>query len=283
MSASIIEKRIAFYGAGSIAEALVRGLLAKQKAWPGNLSLLNRGGKSERLQNLRTTYGVRVSGNPESKQRFVQEADLIVLAVKPVDCETALLELKPLLNENQMIVSVVAGLTIETIEGILEMSMPVVRTMPNTSSTIGFGATGIAFSERVTDHQQQTALEMFESIGTVTVVEESLLNVVTGVSGSGPAYVYFLMEQLTAAGVQGGMDEETARTLTVQTFLGAAQMVQLTGEDPADLRRKVTSPNGTTQAALDVLAEYRFAEGFNRAVLRASERAAEMGATIGRK
>ncbi|MFD2612082.1 pyrroline-5-carboxylate reductase [Paenibacillus gansuensis] len=281
MSVSLIEQRICFYGAGSIAQALVRGLLAKQKTLPGNLSLLNRSG-SDRLQNLRNVYGVRVTGTAESKQRYVSEADIIVLAVKPADCETALAEIRPYIREDQMLISVVAGLAIETIESILELKLPIVRTMPNTSSTIGFGATGVSFSSSVTGPQRETALEMFESIGTVTVVEERLQNLVTGVSGSGPAYVYYLMEQLTAAAMEGGMDAETARELTVQTFLGAAQMVQITGEDPAELRRKVTSPNGTTQAALEVLAEYRFAEGFNRAVLRASERAAEMGAMIGR-
>jgi len=125
-------------------------------------------------------------------------------------------------------------------------------------------------------------LEMFRSIGEVNIVGEELLDIVTGVSGSGPAYVYYLMEAMIRGGVEGGLTPETARQLTVQTVLGAAQMVKMTGEDPQMLRQKVTSPNGTTQAALETLDKSRVQEALVKAVLRAAERARELGDEIAR-
>jgi pyrroline-5-carboxylate reductase len=156
----------------------------------------------------------------------------------------------------------------------------IARTMPNTSSTIGLGATGISFSPAVTEAQRELALAMFRAVGTVAVVNEPLLEAVNGVSGSGPAYVYYLMEAMIAAGVDLGLTEEASRELTVQTVRGAAEMVRLTGEQPAELRRKVASPGGTTQAAIETLERYSFQEGMNAAIRRCAERAREMGEAI---
>jgi pyrroline-5-carboxylate reductase len=265
-----------------MAEALVRGLLTTKEAQPQHLSLLNRS-NTERLHLLRKQYGVEVPEQTGDRKRLLAEADFIVLAMKPIDSEAALVELKALLKPHQTLISVVAGLAIETIDSILEMQIPIVRTMPNTSSTIGLGATGMAFSTAVTKEQQELALSIFRSVGIVEVVEEHMLNMVTALSGSGPAYVYYLMEAMLKAGVEGGLSQETAHELTLQTFLGAAQMVRETGEDPAELRRKVTSPGGTTQAAIEVMDRYNFRDGMEKALFRASERAQEMGAMIGRK
>lgn len=152
--------------------------------------------------------------------------------------------------------------------------------MPNTSSTIGLGATGISFSESVNDEQRNLALTMFNAVGLSAVVEEPLIEAVNGVSGSGPAYVYYLMEAMIDAGVQLGLSPEAAKDLTVQTVRGAAEMVFSTGENPGELRRKVTSPNGTTQAAIETLDRFAFQEGLNKAILRCAERAREMGDAI---
>jgi pyrroline-5-carboxylate reductase len=160
--------------------------------------------------------------------------------------------------------------------------MNIVRTMPNTSSTIGLGATGISFSSTVSNGQRLLAETMFQSIGLTAVVEEPLLDAVTGVSGSGPAYVYYLMEAMIEAGLSLGLSEEAARELTVQTVLGAAHMVKATNENPAELRRKVTSPNGTTQAAIETLDAHSFSQAVVRAIGRAAERAGEMGDEIER-
>jgi pyrroline-5-carboxylate reductase len=272
------ELSICFYGAGSMAEAIVRGLISKRIASPAKIMMINRS-NTDRLNELSARYGLRTSNRPDEVDAFFREADVIVLAMKPKDALHALQQAAHRMDR-QLIISVIAGLSIPTIEKAIGAPTPIARTMPNTSSTIGLGATGISFSASVSNQQKQAALTMFEAIGIVSEVEESQLDIVTGVSGSGPAYVYYLMEQMITAGIQGGLSENTASKLAVQTVLGAAEMIRLTGEKPADLRRKVTSPNGTTQAALDRLDSYRFPEAVVQAVLRAAERAGEMGRSI---
>jgi pyrroline-5-carboxylate reductase len=280
MSYTLSDSKITFVGAGSMAEAIVRGLVSVQPDSAANVYVTNRSNTAQ-LEKLHELYGVQYVTDPADKNKVVQNADIVILAFKPKDAVEGLIGLKSYLRKEQLIVSVIAGLSMATIEAILGVSgQPIVRTMPNTSSTIGLGATGLSFSAAVTEEQRQLALEMFETTGIVSVVKESLLDIVTGVSGSGPAYIYYMMEAMIAGGVQGGLSPEEARRLTVQTVLGAAQMVETTGEDPADLRRKVTSPNGTTQAALEKLASYEFETAVSQAVLRAAERASEIGSAL---
>lgn len=271
--------KICFYGAGSMAEAIVRGLLAKRLAPPGHISLLNRANNA-RLQELREAYGVTAANNAASKEQLLREADIIMLCMKPKDASAAIQELRGLLSGQQLIISVIAGLSIPTIEQLLGSPAAIVRTMPNTSSTIGLGATGISFSPAVTASQREQAEAIFASVGITAVVDEPLIDTVTAVSGSGPAYIYYMMEAMIAAGQQLGLAAADARELTVQTVLGAARMVQETGEQPADLRHKVTSPGGTTQAALDILAQRQFQESVLAAMERAKARAGELGKII---
>jgi pyrroline-5-carboxylate reductase len=279
MTSLLNAQKICFFGAGAMAEAIVRGLVEKQIAQPENIYMVNRQDVS-RLQMLEKRYGVQSPANTAEKQAFMQKADIVVFAMKPKDAEEALYSVRHLLAENQLVISLIAGLPIRTIQALLQRDIPVVRTMPNTSSTIGMGATGISFSPSVRPDQEQLALQIFAAVGEVSIVEEYLLDIVTGVSGSGPAYVYYLMEAMIAAGIEGGLSEHTARELTMQTVLGAAQMVKATNEDPSELRKRVTSPNGTTQAALETLDKYQFNEGVFQAVLRAAERARELGTAI---
>ncbi|MNI48582.1 Pyrroline-5-carboxylate reductase [compost metagenome] len=177
-------------------------------------------------------------------------------------------------------ISVIAGMTIRTMQGLLGKSQPVVRTMPNTSSSIGLGATGIAYSKEVDEQSRRTALNIFEAVGLTSVIDEERMEILTGISGSGPAYIYYMMEAMIAAGIRGGLPAEQSRELTVQTVLGAARMVQQTGEEPAALRKKVTSPNGSTQAALEVLEKGDFFETVISAVNRCAERSREMGLAL---
>ncbi|MDF2715746.1 MAG: pyrroline-5-carboxylate reductase [Paenibacillus sp.] len=276
---AMLQEKIAFIGAGSIAESIFRGLIEKGIAVPENIYAANRQ-NDERLQYLRDTYGIQASRHPQELERRVREADIVVLNMKPKDAASGIAEIRHLFRQDQLIVSVIAGISIETLQRFLGGTFPIARTMPNTSSTIGLGATGISFSETVSPQQRRTALTLFEAVGVVAVVEEHKLDIVTGVSGSGPAYIYYIMEAMIAAGVEGGLSEESARELTIQTVLGAAQMVKTTNEAPSELRRKVTSPNGTTQAAIELLEENRVAESVGRAVFRAAERAREMGKQI---
>ncbi|MFD0713639.1 pyrroline-5-carboxylate reductase [Paenibacillus sp. GCM10027626] len=279
MSAS--PQRLCFYGAGSMSEAIVRGLLDRGLTAPEQISMFNRQ-NAARLAELNSSYGVQVSSDAARQLDMLRNADVIFLSMKPKDAAAAIRKLGEIVTSKQLIVSVIAGLSIHTIEQLLGQPAPIARTMPNTSSTIGLGATGISFSAAVTQKQQQAVQAMFQAIGLTAVVEERQLDAVTGVSGSGPAYIYYIMEALIQGGIQLGLSAEDARALTVQTVLGAAHMVQQTGEAPELLRQKVTSPNGTTEAALKVLAEQQVAPAVIQAVATAAERAAQLGAEIER-
>jgi len=278
-SVPLIKEKIVFYGAGSMAEAIVRGMIARSVVASNNIIVLNRS-SNERLAELRARYGVLASNDPQQKAEYLQSTPVIVLAMKPKDAAEALRSLGPSLSPDQLVISVIAGLTIRTIQGLLGRQQPVVRTMPNTSSSIGLGATGIAFSKEVDDNGRRLALNMFEAVGLTSVIDEERMEILTGISGSGPAYIYYMMEAMIAAGIRGGLSLEQSGELTVQTVLGAARMVQQTGEEPANLRKKVTSPNGSTQAALEVLDKGDFFETVIAAVNRCAERSREMGAAL---
>ncbi|MDQ0192934.1 pyrroline-5-carboxylate reductase [Paenibacillus wynnii] len=278
-SIPLISEKIVFYGAGSMAEAIVRGMIARSVVASDHVVVLNRS-SNERLAELRARYGVLASNDPEQKTEYLRTSPVIVLAMKPKDAAEALRTLGPLLTPEQLVISVIAGLTIRTIQGLLGRQQPVVRTMPNTSSSIGLGATGISFSKEVDENGRRLALNMFEAVGLTSVIDEERMETLTGISGSGPAYIYYMMEAMIAAGIRGGLSAEQSGELTVQTVLGAARMVQQTGELPATLRKKVTSPNGSTQAALEVLDKGDFFETVIAAVNRCAERSREMGTAL---
>lgn len=262
-----------------MAEAIVRGLLHKQVAQADRIIMLNRSNQ-ERLAFLSEQYGVVTPHDEENKQQQLRQASIIVLAMKPKDAGEALSALGPLLHQDQLVVSLIAGLSISTMQALLGSKVAIARTMPNTSSSIGYGATGISFSPEATSVHRAQTLSMFEAIGIVSVIPEQQMEILTGVSGSGPAYVYYMMEAMIAAGVEGGLSPEQARELTVQTVLGAALMMQETGEEPAKLRADITSPNGSTQAAIGVLTSGGFQTSVKAAVHRAAERSLEMGEAV---
>ncbi|MFC5531805.1 pyrroline-5-carboxylate reductase [Cohnella yongneupensis] len=270
---------ITFFGAGSMAEAILRGLVEVKLTEPSKITVVNRQ-NAERLRGLSEAYGVVPAIEDNQKLDALKNADVILLGMKPKDAASAIASLRPLLRPEQLIISVIAGLSIATMHQLLDRPQPVVRTMPNTSSTIGLGATGISFSETVSETQRALSLAIFDAVGMSVVVDEPLIEAVNGVSGSGPAYIYFMMEAMIDAGVQLGLSREAATALTAQTVRGAGEMVKLTGEDPSELRRKVTSPNGTTFAALELMRQFGFQEGMNKAILRCAERAREMGEAI---
>ncbi|ASA22873.1 pyrroline-5-carboxylate reductase [Paenibacillus donghaensis] len=275
----LLDHNIVFYGAGSMAEAIVRGMINRNVVASGKIVMLNRS-SSERLAELRSRYGIVGTNDPAHKTEHLRTSPVIVLAMKPKDAAEALRELGQLLSPDQLVISVIAGLNIRTIQGLLGTKQPVVRTMPNTSSSIGLGATGLAFSKEVEEQSRRLALNIFEAVGTTTVIDEERMETLTGISGSGPAYIYYMMEAMIAAGIRGGLPLEQSTELTVQTVLGAARMVQQTGEEPAALRKKVTSPNGSTQAALEVLERGDFFETVIAAVNRCAERSREMGSAL---
>lgn len=278
----LLDKKICFIGGGAMAEALIRGLIHQQKVKPASVHVLDNGGIG-RLEYLSGQYGITPVDNESEIPSAINTADLIVLAIKPKDAAIAVKQYRSSMHRGQLLISFVAGLSVATITQLVGFSLPIVRTMPNTSSSIGLGATGLSCNGEVDEAGKQLAIEFFEAIGMVSEVSEDKLDIVTGVSGSGPAYIYYVVESMIAGGIAGGLDELTAKQLTIQTVLGAAEMLRQTGEDPAELRRKVTSPNGTTEAALRLMAEQQVGPNITNAVLRAAERAAEMGEEIAKE
>lgn len=266
-------KTIGFIGAGSMAEAIVKGLLSGEMVNPENVFLVNRNDQI-RLNGISQRYGLTLNRQTDE---YVAQADIVILAVKPKDITEVLQKWRKRLQNRQILISVVAGISTELIENYIQNEVSVVRVMPNTSCAVGLSATAISAGKRATNNAIELAREIFSSIGSVVLVNESMMDTVTGLSGSGPAYIYYLVEALESAGVSAGLHPQTAKLLTVQTLLGAAQMLLKSGKDASQLRKEVTSPGGTTMAGLKALKEYQVDEAMKVAVFKAKERAGQLG------
>ncbi|MFP5441967.1 MAG: pyrroline-5-carboxylate reductase [Gammaproteobacteria bacterium] len=263
--------RIAFIGAGNMAASLVGGMLARGFD-AGQLTMTDI--SSERLQQLKAQYGVAVTGSNADAAR---NADVILLAVKPQQMAEVCTGLAPALQGRQpLVVSIAAGIPIAKIQGWLG-GVAVVRCMPNTPALVQMGATGLYASAQVSAAQRALAQSMLDAVGIALWLDsEDQIDAVTALSGSGPAYFFLVMEAMIAAGRALGLDENMSRQLTLQTALGAAQMAITSSDDPAELRRKVTSPGGTTQAALNVFEAAQTRDIFLKALLAARDRSREL-------
>lgn len=261
-----------FIGAGSMTEALLSGLLS-QGTTGESITTINRV-NHERIQQLNQRYGISL---PPNRNTAVSKADLIILAIKPKDAAAALEQWGPYIHPGQRVISVVAGLSTSFIEKRLAPGTAVIRAMPNTSGTVGLSATALCPGLHADEDDLAQAARFFSSIGITVVVKEEDMDAVTGLSGSGPAYIYYLVEALEKAGVTMGLTPTVSRRLTLQTLLGAAKMLQETGEEPAELRKKVTSPGGTTMAGLETLAHHQFQDALILAVQQACKRSQELG------
>lgn len=265
---------IAFIGAGSMAEAVIAGIV-EQQVLPAQQVFVTNKSDYARLEELQKRYGVALL-DPE--REALRQADLVVLATKPKDIHQAMADIRPYLKEQAAILSVIAGVSIQTIEeGLGER--PIARCMPNTSATIGKSATGVALNAATSEEMRQHILNLLASIGIVKEVKEDDLHAVTALSGSGPAYVYYLAEALEAAAIQKGLSKEISRDLIIQTLEGAAAMLRKTGTEPAELRKHVTSPNGTTEAGLKALERRFFKEAIEECIHCAENRSRELGTT----
>jgi pyrroline-5-carboxylate reductase len=258
-------------GAGSMAEAIIAGLLGSKRIAPGQLLVINRSNR-DRLEALEWHYGVRVA---PSHAVLAQKSTALLLAAKPQDMAKVAEDLAGVATPAHRIVSVAAGISIAFLERAFPGS-PVVRAMTNTPCAIGEAATAYALGSKAGSEDAALAREIFGAVGHVVEVAEDHLDAVTGLSGTGPAYVFLLVEILMEGGVRAGLPPEIARDLVVQTVRGAAHLLQASGADPAELRRRVTSPNGTTAAAMHVLSERHVREAWVEAVLRATSRAREL-------
>lgn len=266
-------KRIGFLGAGSIAESLVRGMLDAGVVRPEQILVSNRSDR-DRLEALARTYGVGIA---QTKRKLVAACDIVVLACKPKDMAELLAEVGEKSRPGQIFLSLAAGISTRFIEERVSEGVEVVRSMPNTSCQVGESATAISAGQSTTAESMGLIRAILGSVGQVYEVPEEQMDAVTGLSGSGPAYVYFIIEAMVQAGQNVGLPFDTARSLAIQTLKGAAKMLEETGEDPAVLRERVTSPNGTTYHGLQVLNQAGFSQALVRAIGRATERSREMG------
>lgn len=259
----------AFIGAGKMATAIIHGMLRAQVCEPG--AIYAACPEPELLENLSDATGVNVLS---SNDGAAAAADVVVLCVKPADVPAALAQCASAL-EGKLLVSIVAGLTISSLQSLAPRTR-VIRAMPNTAAMVGRAATAYASGESVTQNDAAVAEKIFSSIGEVYPVAEKLMNAVTGLSGSGPAYVYLVIEALSDGGVAAGLSRKLALDLAVQTVIGAADMLASTSEHPAVLREMVTSPAGTTMAGLAVLEDRGVRSAFLEAVRAAAARAEEL-------
>ena len=264
---------IVFVGAGSMAEAIIAGIVGKNVMAAENVHVMNKSDDG-RLAQLHEMFGVSLVC---AERKALGQADLIVLATKPKDIWQAMRDIEPFIGKDTAVLSVIAGVSIDTIESGLG-KRPVARSMPNTSAAIGKSATGITLNDAIDGQMQTLIIELLSAIGLVKIVEEDNLHAVTALSGSGPAYVYYMVEALEEAAIAQGLPKEVARDLVIQTFEGAALMLKLTGEEPDLLRKNVTSPGGTTEAGIQALEGNFFKEAIAACVHRAVNRSRELGA-----
>ncbi len=264
--------KIAFIGAGNMSEALVAGIVKGKLSEPE--FLLATDISPTRLEVLKDRYQIKVG---DQNLDAVLWADVIILCVKPQVIKEVLTEIQSGISEKQLVISVAAGVPIKGIQDKIGQTIPLVRAMPNTPAVIQEGVTALAGSNGLSSEHLKFAQGLFESVGKVVVVDESLMDAVTGLSGSGPAYVYLAIEALIDGGVRVGLPRNIAHTLAVQTVLGAAKMVRETGEHPAVLKDRVTSPGGTTIAGLQRLEEGGLRATLIEAVEAATHRSSELG------
>jgi len=267
-----MKDKIGFIGAGNMGEALIKGILKAELLSPQNVYASDI--RETRLKQLQKTYGIITF---KDNKKLTSKAKIIVLAVKPQDMEKVLGEIAPEVNKKHLIISIAAGITTSYISRYLKNKVPIIRIMPNTPALIQEGASALAMGKNATHNDLKSAQRLFESVGKTVMVDESLMDAVTGLSGSGPAYVFLFIEALADAGVKMGLHRSVALLLSTQTCLGAARMVLETGDHPAKLRDMVTSPGGTTISGLHALEAGGMRTTLMDAVEAATRRSRELG------
>ena len=260
-----------FLGFGKLASALVEGMLEANCCAPSQILVINR--HPENLAGQAAKLGIKVAANP---RLLAQHADAILLATKPADSLQLLREVRQYL-EGKLLISLVAGMNLENLQAAAGHRTRLIRAMPNTPSLIRQGATAYALGDHATLKDAELAEHIFVAVGQAFRVKESSIDAVTGLSGSGPAYVFTFIEALADGGVMMGLPREIALQLAIQTVIGAAQMVRETQQHPALLREMVASPGGTTMAAIEALERHGLRYTVMSAVRAAADRANELG------
>lgn len=270
-------KKISFIGGGNMAQALISGLIGRGIK-PTDITVADPSAEIRNRLKEQKINAVDPTANTETdnSQIAVTGADVVVLAVKPQVMRQVVAGFAEVLDK-QLVISVAAGLSTELLSKMLGGYNNIVRAMPNTPAMIQMGATGLYASDQISEDDKVLAASVMAASGLISwVEEESQLHAVTAVSGSAPAYFFYMLESMIEAAVEQGLDRRQAAALAMQTALGAAQMAITSGEAPAELRRKVTSPNGTTQAAIESLQQDGFAEGIKKAMQACYARSEEI-------
>lgn len=266
------KKTIGLIGSGNMAQALVAGLLGGRHV--SKEQVLASDHTQKKIDFLSKGFRIRTSLD----NRFVaKSADVVVLAVKPQIVPRVLKEISKDITSKKLVLSIAAGVTSATIEGLLPKGTRVVRIMPNIAALVGAGASALAKGSHATDADLAAARAIFDAVGKTVVVEETQLDAVTGLSGSGPAYIFLVIDALADAGVKVGLSRDTSLTLAAQTVLGAAKLLIETGEHPGRLKDMVTSPGGTAIAGIHTLEEGGLRTTLINAVERATQRSKELG------
>ncbi|HEY9164965.1 MAG TPA: pyrroline-5-carboxylate reductase [Candidatus Kryptonia bacterium] len=269
------DKTIGVIGAGHIGSAVIGGLLKAKLTSPKNIYASRR--SAESLEELQKQFGIHTTSD---NRKVARVSDILLIAVKPQNSKQVLSEIKDSVKPSQLIISVMAGIKTTFINTALGVSCPVIRSMPNTPAMVDAGATAISKGKFADDDHLKIANTIFKSVGTVEIVPEHLLDAVTGLSGSGPAYIYMVIEAMTDGGVKMGIPRQIAFRLAAQTVFGSAKLVIETGKHPAILKDEVTTPGGTAIAAVHELETYGLRTMLINAVSTATARSKELSKLI---
>ncbi|MBT2500691.1 pyrroline-5-carboxylate reductase [Agromyces sp. ISL-38] len=270
---------IAFLGAGSMARAILSGLLQPGVVVDGGIRATNRSAaRAAELHDLPGVTSFATETDAAANRTAVAGAKIVVVAVKPAMVPDLLREIADALDPGTVVISVAGGVTVATFESLLPESVSVIRSIPNTPAVVGRAVTGVSAGTRSSDDDLALAVTLFEAVGEVLVVPESQLDALSSISGSGPAYVFYLIEQFTATAVDKGFTPEQAAVMVQGTFRGASELLAASDDSPMELRRRVTSPKGTTERAIAVFEEAALKQTFDRATDAALARAREQAA-----
>jgi pyrroline-5-carboxylate reductase len=266
--------RIAFIGTGSMGSAVLDGLLAAGHPKPLISATTRTESKAKALRD-RGISALAGETSPDANALMAGDADVIVLGVKPYQIVDVLTELKGEIGKNVVVISMAAGIKLATMAAVLDENPNLIRTMPNTPALVGKGVTGLASAATASQEAIDAAKALFEAVGSVVVIPEEKIDALSAVSGSGPAWVYYIIEQWEKVAISEGFSEEDAKLMVRQTLAGSVELLENSGEEPSELRRKVTSPGGTTERIIATLDEADlqgiFSRSLNAAVARARE------------
>ena len=270
------DKKIAILGVGNMGEALVSGLIGSKSSAPENIICTDV--RQSKLDEIKSTYNVRTTGN---NLQAVTEGNIVIYAVKPQILATVLIETAPKLDTSKLVISIAAGVPLAAMETCVQKDLRLIRVMPNIAAAVREAATAIAAGAHATQEDIKLAIEIFSSIGKCIFLKENeLMDATTGLSGSGPAYIFLIVDALADAGVKVGLSRQDSLFLAAQTVLGAAKLLMETQEHPGQLKDRVTSPGGTAIAGLATLESGGLRTTLIDAVEAATNRSRELGAMM---